>query len=358
MKHLVLSATALLLSLPVTAQFTSPPGSIAGTNAGNSSVASTQPFSASATGRRFQYIVGDITAGAQTISSLRLQADVTAYAGRTVNILLQMGHANPGTSCLPSTTFTANYNAAPVVMLDNGSGGSTPVNLPSSTGAFDAIPIPFNTAATFAYNGTDELIVDFITDTASSTGSYGLDVHSGTCVASVGTSTYNGLQACTVPPNTGVFDIFKSGPTSTAGTTACNQYALRGPANSFGILSIGATDPNTNFGGLLCAPLRAMPDIYAGLFVSSNATGGIASSAAPISLAFPDALAPFTFYTQFVMVDPARQAPELGVSLSDGIKFDVTPPSLRPRRYIYSTSSNSGVTGSSSQLYVPVMFFN
>lgn len=358
MKYLVIGATALSLALPVSAQFTSPPGSIAGTNAGNSSVASTQPFSASATGRRFQYIVGDITAGARSISRLSLQADVTAYAGRTVNVLLQMGHANPGVTCTPSTTYTANYNAAPVVMLDNGSGGSTPVNLPSSTGAFDAISIPFNTGATFAYNGTDELIVDFITDNASSTGSYGLDVHSGTCVASVGSSTYNGLQACVVPPNTSQFDIFKSGPTSTAGTTACNQYGLRGPASSFGILSIGSTDPNSNFGGLLCAPLRALPDIYAGLFVSSDATGAVASSAAPISLAFPDTFVPFTFYTQFVMVDLARTTPELSVSLSDGIKWDVTAPAQSPRRMIYSTSSSTALTGSSSQSYPPVMFFN
>ncbi len=358
MKNLGISATTLLLCVPVSAQFTSPPGAIAGSNAGNSSVASTQPFSAGTAGRRFQYIVGDITAGAQVISRLRFQADATAYAGRTVNLRLQMGHANQSAICTPSTTYATNYSGAPVVMLDNGSGGSIPVSLPSSTGVFDAIPIPFNSGATFAYNGTDALIVDILADNASSTGSYGLDCHGGSCTAAVGTSTYNGLQACTVPPNTGVFDIFKGGPTSTGGMTSCDQYALRGPASSFGILSIGATDPNSNFGGRLCAPLRATPDIYAGYFVFSDATGAIASSAAPIRLTFPDLFAPFTIYTQFVMVDPARTAPELAVSLSDAIRWDVTAPSTSARRHIYSTTSNSTATGTSSQLYTPVMFFN
>jgi hypothetical protein len=358
MKYLVTGATALLTSVSVPAQFASPAGAVAGRDAGNSSVASTQPFSAGPAGRRFQYILGDLASGAQVIRRLRLQADATAYAGRTVKILLGLGHAPPGTACQPSTTYAANYRGAPVVVLDNGSGGSTPVNLPASTGAFDSIPIPFNSGATFLYIGVDELIVDFVTDNATSAGSYGLDVETGTCVPSVGSSIYNGLHGCTVPPNTSQFDIFKGGPTAVGNSTACTQYAMRGPANSFGILSLGAIDPNSAFGGLLCAPLRALPDIYAGLFLTSDAVGNVASASAPVSLTFPHLLAPFTFYTQFIMVDPNRAAPEFSVSLSDGIRWNITAPALRPRRMIYDTTSSTAPSGASSQAVPPVFFFN
>src|SRR5690606_2677787 len=292
-------SSPLFLSLPLAAQFTSPPGAPLGVNAGNQSVLATQPFGAAAAGRRMQYIVGDITAGPQTITALKFQSDNSATSARTINLLVQMGHATRGTACSPSTTFASNYAGAPVIMLDDGAGNPTSVNLPATT-SYSPIPIPFNSGANFNYDGTSELIVDIIADSASPSGNYSLDTHSGACSPTAGSSTYLGLTGCVVPPNTSQFDIFKSGPSSASGTTSCRQYALRGPANSIGILSIGVTDPNSTFGGLLCAPLRAMPDVYAGLFVPTDASGGVASSGNPVDLQFPDTLAPFTFYTQFV----------------------------------------------------------
>ncbi|MEZ5967264.1 MAG: hypothetical protein R3F56_25735 [Planctomycetota bacterium] len=350
--------TALAITLPVSAQFTSPPGATQGSNSGNSSVLSTQPFAAGTAGRRFQYIVGDITAGAQTISQLSLQSDTsTTSLARNIDILLTMGHAPVGTALSPSTTFAANYvSGSETLVLDDGSGGhALQVSLPATPNGFDAIPIPLNHS--FAYNGTDELIVDFDTINSTSTGSYSLDVESGTTTVSVGSFSYNGLVGCE-PQGVGIRqDIFGRTPASSGGITTCSQYMDDGPMNSFGILSIGFSDPNSNFGGLLCAPLRAYPDI-ANYFVTTDANGDVGSSTSPIPVSFPDALSSFTFYTQFVIVDPLRAAPELGVSLSDGVKFDITPPSVRPRRMIYSTSSNTTTTGSSSTLYPPVMFFN
>lgn len=348
---------ALALSLPLSAQFSSPPGRTQGVNAGNSSVLSTQPFSAGTGGRRFQYIVGDLTSGAQTISTLRLQSDSsTTTVGRSIDMLVLMGHAPVGTAITPSTTYANNYSGTPTTVLDDGSGGhALQVSLPTTPNGYDAIPIPLN--HTFAYNGTDELIVDFNTINSTSTGSYSLDVESGTTTPSVGTFSYNGLVGCIVPPNTSMQDIFAINPTTSGGMTSCNQYMDDGPPNSVGILAIGFTDPNSNFGGLLCAPLRASPDI-ANYFVTTDANGDVGSSSNRIPVAFPDTFAPFTFYTQFVIIDPARGAPELGVSLSDAVQWNVTPPAARPRRMIYSTSSNSSTTGSSSQLYPPVMFFN
>lgn len=354
----VKSAAVLALCLPLAAQFSSPPGLTRGANAGSSSVLSTQPFAAGTTGRRFQYIVGDVTAGAQTISMLTLQSDssLTSVA-RNIDILLTMGHAMVGTAANPSTTYANNYvSGSATIVLDDGSAGhALQVSLPATPNGYDAVPIPLN--HTFAYDGTDELIVDFSTINGTSTGSYSLDVEPGTTRIDVGTFNYNGLFGCD-PRGVGIRqDIFGSTPSSNGRTTTCNQYMDDGPGNSIGILSIGFTDPNTNFGGLLCAPLRASPDIT-DYFVTTDGNGNVGSSTNPISIRFADTDTPFTFYTQFVIVDPPRARPEFAVSLSDGLRWDITPPVSHPRRMIYNTASNTAATGLSSTLYPPVMFFN
>lgn len=351
-------ATVLALAAAnLSAQFSSPPGRTAGANAGNSSVASTQPFAASVMGRRFQYIVGDITAGPQTISTLALQSDAaTTSVARNIDILLAMGHAPVGTALVPSTTFTANYvPLSETFVLDDGTGAhALQVSLPATPNGFDVITLPLN--HTFAYSGTDELIVDFNVLNSTSTGAYSLDVESGTST-SVGSFTYNGLRGCIVLPNTSMQDIYGHTPVTVAGITTCSQHMDDGPVSAPGIMVIGLTDPNTTLNGQLCVPLRASLDVST-YSVTTDATGRIGSEANPIRLRFPDVGDPFTFYTQFVIVDLARAAPELIVSLSDGLKWDITPPLARPRRLIYSTASNQTLTGVSSTSFVPVLFFD
>lgn len=349
-------ALALTLTCPVAAQFASPPGAVAGTDAGTSSVSFTQPFSPLAAGNRFQYLLGDITAGAQTITALRLQSDSRPDSvARTVNILVQLGHASPGTACAPSTTFASNYAAAPTVVLDDGNGAAVQVSLPATPNGFDPVPIPFNSSASFAYNGSDELVIDFTTDTASQASPYSLDVEPGNCAVTVGRFAYNGLVGCT--PLGGRQDIFGQTPTTSGTDTTCSQWMTRGPVNSVGILAIGLTDPNTDFGGLLCAPLRASLDIST-FFVRTDAAGNVGNSSSPSRVTFPDAPEAFTYYTQYVIIDPNPVPPRLAVSLSDGIRWDIWPPRRQPRTMIYNTASGTAVTGVSSQAFPPVVFFN
>lgn len=357
--------TLLAIAPALSAQttFTSPPGIGAD---GASSVLGTQVFGTAASGRRFQHIVNDAagvpgTGGIQ-IGSIKMRPDAAATASlaRTADITLVMDNVNYGAI---TTTFANNYSGSQTTFaLGN-------VSLPATTGGAGFV-ITLPVSPSFVYFGNNNttnpsntaLMVEIQTTNVVLSGgtssNYSLDCVDGTATPTVGVSTYNGLQGCIVPPNTSRFDIFKVGPTSTGGTTSCRQYGLRGPASSFGVMALGLTDTNSNFGGLLCVPFRSAFDLQ--IPITTTATGGVASSATPIDISFPD-LGPgqtATFYTQFVVFDAARQAPELQVALSDGIKWDITAPSIRERRIIYSTSNAAAATGSSTNLFVPVMQFN
>jgi len=363
LRHASRPAPAFLLlavaSLPpcLKAQFASPPAAVLGVNAGNSSVLSTQPFTAGPTGRRFLYVLGDLTAAAQTVSSLTLQSDAAVgSAARAIDVRVTMGHAAAGTALAPNPAFAANYVAgSATVVLDDGSGGhALQLSLPATPNGFDPVALPLN--HTFAWNGTDELIVEFDTLNSTSVGAYSLDVESGT-TTSVGTFRYNGLVGCQ-PQGPGLRqDIFGVTPATNGRRTTCSQYMDDGPASLIGILVIGLTDPNTTFNGSLCAPLRASLDVT-DYFVVTDAMGRVGSATSPTAISFPDAGLSFTFYTQFVIVDPSHPPPELAVSLSDGLQWDITPPTARARGMVFDTGSNTASTGTISALYPPVMFFN
>lgn len=351
---------ALATVAPAQTQFTSPPGIGAD---GSSSVSFLQPFVTNASGRRYQYVLGDITAippsGGEQISAIALRPDPTAgaSAARSLDLTLVMDHADVSTL---STTFAANYSGSETVALT-----ATALNLPATTGGSGfAIALPLS--APFTYLGDHHptparsaLLVEFRTTNVSAAGAYTLDCVDGTLDEDVGTSTYLGLEGCIVAPNTAPFDIYKRGPTSAGGMTTCGVYGQRAPLSAAGILSIGVTDPNSNFAGLLCAPLRAAPDVAA-LITATGATGELGSAATPINLALPDLIAGqgVRFYTQFAILDAARAAPELAVALSDAVQWDLTPPNPVPRRLIYSNASVTAAIGTATLLFVPVLRCN
>lgn len=351
---------ALASIAPAQTQFTSPPGIGAD---GSSSVSFLQPFVTSASGRRYQYVLGDIAAvpasGGEQISALALRPDPTAgtSAARTVDLTLVMDHADVGAL---SATFAANYSGSETVTMS-----ATALNLPATSGGSGfAIALPLS--APFTYLGDHHptparsaLLVEFRTANVSAAGAYTLDCVDGTLAEDVGTSTYLGLEGCVVAPNTAPFDIYKRGPTSAGGMTTCGVYGQRAPQSAAGILSIGVTDPNSTFAGLLCAPLRAAPDVVA-LITATSATGTLGSAAIPIDLVLPDLFAGqgVRFYPQFAVLAAARVAPALPVALSDAVQWDLTAPNPVPRRLIYSNAASTAAIGTTTLLFVPVLRCN
>lgn len=351
---------ALAAVAPAQSQFTSPPNVGAD---GSSSVSFLQPFVTSASGRRYQYVLGDIAAvppsGGEQINAIALRPDPTAgaSAARTLDLTLVMDHAD---ATALSATFANNYSGSETVALT-----ATALNLPATSGGSGfAITLPLS--APFPYLGAHHptparsaLLVEFRTTNVSSAGAYTLDCVDGTPGDDVGTSTYLGLDGCLVAPNTAPFDIYKRGPTTAGGMTTCGVYGQRAPLSAAGILSIGITDPNSTFAGLLCAPLRAAPDVAAWI-TATTSTGTIGSAAMPIDLVLPD-LAPgqsMRFYTQFAVLDAARSGPELGVALSDAVAWDLTAPNPVPRHLIYSNASSAAALGTATLLFVPVLRCN
>lgn len=351
---------ALAAVAPAQTQFTSPPNVGAD---GSSSVSFLQPFVTSASGRRYQYILGDVAAvpasGGVQISALALRPDLAAgaSAARTLDLTLVMDHAD---ATALSATFASNYSGSQTVVLT-----APALNLPATTGSSGfAITLPLS--APFTYLGAHHptparsaLLVEFRTTNVSSAGAYTLDCVDGTSGDDVGTSTYLGLSGCIVAPNSAPFDIYKRGPTTAGGMTTCGVYGQRAPLSAAGILSIGITDPNSTFAGLLCAPLRAAPNVVA-LITATSATGTLGSAATPIDLVFPDLVLgqSMRFYTQFAVLDAARSAPELAVALSDAVQWDVTPANPVPRHLIYSNAAATAATGTASLSFVPVLRCN
>jgi len=359
--HLRPALLALAGVLPLRAQtrFTSPPG--IGPD-GDSVVASLQPFNTSTSGRRFQYIVDDARgvpgASGEAIASLAMRPDPSApqSVARTANVTVVMDHADFGAI---AATFAANYSGSEVIHALG------TVSLPATTGgAGFVIGFPLSMPFTYfgvhntAQPGRTALLVEFQTTGVVGGTNYSLDCADGTTSPSVGTSAYLGLQPCVVPPNLGGFDIIKHGPFTAGGLTSFGQHALRGPASTFGVLGLGLTDPQTDLNGALCAPLRTSLDVT--LRVTSDALGAVGSFAAPWTVTFPDlpGMLQARIFSQFVLFDPARSAPQLQVSLSDAIQFDLTAPTNIDRRLVYSTTSAAATTGTLTPAFVPVMQFN
>ena len=344
---------------PAQLVFTSPPN--VGPD-GGSVVSSLQPFNTALAGRRFQYVTDDVRdvppTGGELITRISMRPDPSApqSVGRTVDVMVVLDHANfPALT----TTFASNYSGSQVTHALG------TVNLPSTTST-SGFAVRFVLPSPFLYFGGNNLtnpahtalLLEFQTTNVVGGTTYSLDCVDGTLTPTVGTSTYLGLQPCVVPPHVGGFDIIKSGPTTSAGQTTFGQHAMRGPISSFGVLLLGLTDPNTDFGGLLCTALRASLDIQT--FVFSDAQGAIGSFANPLRVTFPYLVAnqSLTLFSQFVMVDPARTAPQLSVSLSDAIRFDMTAPKLIDRRLLWSTLSATAALGTMTVQFVPVLEFN
>lgn len=351
-----LVCSPVLVATALAQQFTSPPG--IGADA-PSVVTSLQPFHAAATGRRFQYVVNDARAvpgpGGVQINQLALRPDPSSASStaRTATITLVLDNVDFRAQ---STTFASNYSGSET------SYALGTVNLPATIGT-SGFAISFPLSAPFTYFGTANtaqpnrtaLLFEFRTTAVVSGTLYSLDCADGTSSPVVGTSSYLGLQPCVVPPNTAGFDIVKRSPTTSAGLTTLAQHGQRGPVATFGILVVGLTDPNTTFGGALCAPLRAAPDIS--LNVTSDALGSVGGFTNPVNVTFPDLDAPAALYTQLVMFDPNRTTP-VQVSLSDAIRFDVTPPTVIERSLLYSTSNAAATTGTRTTAFVPVLRCN
>jgi hypothetical protein len=351
---------AVLAGIPRSqTSFTSPPNVGAD---GDSVVSSLQPVGPSVMGRRFQYVVGDVrdlpAAEGVKIDSIALRPDPAApsSAGRSATLTIVLDHADFAGL---SPTFAANYSGAETTFAL----GS--VSLPATVGS-SGFMVRFPLPEPYLYLGRHNaaapartaLLVEFQTSGVTVGSPYSLDCADGTTAPVAGTSSYLGLLPCVVPPHAGGFDILRRGPSTSNGQTALGQYALRGPVSSFGVLALGLVDPDTDFGGLLCAPLRALPDVA--IPVTSDTQGSVGSLAAPIEVTFPD-LVPgqsLRLFTQFVLHDPGRSLPQLAVSLSDAIQFDVTPPAQVDRRTIYSTAHAAAAVGAVTEQFVPVMQFN
>jgi len=358
MRALVL-CFALGAAVPGQRQFTSPPGVGAD---GDSVVSSLQPFHAAANGRRFQYVVDDARhlpgMAGESISAIALRPDpgAPASAARTATVDLVVDHTEFATL---STAFAANYSGSETTYALG------TVSLPATTGS-SGFAIAFPLSAPFVYFGVHHptrptrtaLLVEFRTTAVTGGTFYSLDCADGTLAPSVGTASYLGLQPCVVPPNAGGFDVVKHPPSTAGGQTAIAWHALRGPASAFGILAIGLTDPDTDYGGLLCAPQRASLDVV--LPVTTDGQGSIGSFANPIRLTFPDLRAGQTLraFSQFVVYDPARAAPQAAVSLSDAVQLDLTAPRTVDRRLLYATTAANAATGTLTEQFVPVFRFN
>jgi hypothetical protein len=268
----------------------------------------------------------------------------TTSGPRTVTLGLVMAHTNQAAA---STTFANNYlNSASTTVYT-----PKPTNLPdhrpqTTVPAPWTLRVPFDVM--FNYNGTNDLLWETTGTANSLTTAYSLDTatNGSTAGGGAGGFYYNGLTGCVVPPNTQQFDIISSATaTNAAGQVTIQWYALRGPVSSPAVLALGATDPNI-VAPFLCAPLRTSAEIL--VPTSTDASGSIASAAAPLRFTFPfPGSVPFNIYGQFAAVDVAATR----LYLSDATAHAVVPytaPVIRALTRILNTTSPTATTGSSS----------
>jgi hypothetical protein len=109
------------------------------------------PFSAS-TGRRTQhlYLASEIN-GSGNVTGVAFQTNAITVAG-TYSYSLRLGHS---TLAALTTTYASNYSGSPTTVANAVANFTIPAGIPA--GEWIWVPIP---DSVFAYNGTDNLIVD------------------------------------------------------------------------------------------------------------------------------------------------------------------------------------------------------
>lgn len=311
------------------------------------------------TASRMQYCDGNQRGAPKPIGKVSFRRDaytapLTSAGARTLDLGFVMAHTDVSVAA-PSTTFATNYKGG----LSSQVFTVKSVNLPDLNAqpgvlAPFNITLPFDTP--FVYNGNDDLLWEVTGKNNTNTGAYYLDTQTNgtTAGGGIGSGIYLGWQGCTVPGKTVGFDIiYPSFPvTDAANVSTVRLYATGGPNSSPGILAIGLSDPN--LAGLFCAPLRTSADIV--IPVSTDATGNIATSAAPIALSFPfPGASQFDLYAQFAALDTAVPA----LYLSDAFAGSVVPYSAPVVRKVYAvrnTTSDVAASGSASTFAIVVKF--
>ena len=347
---IVVVLVAASLSHAQTQSFTTPAGLVL--SEGNNEVFVSQPFYAA--NARYQYIDGTQNpTAAKTLKGLSLRRRPTAVAGtfpaRSTTLTLTLAHT---TYASTTTTFSSNYRgglstkaySGPLSMPDL-SAGSLPPPAPW------AIVIPYTT--TFAYNGTEALLVEFqCANTSPADQEYPLDTIQGT-VRTGGYGTYNGLAPCQVTGRASPFLINASAnPVIASGAVSYSMFATDGPTTQPAAWILGTSQLSSSLGGSVCAPIQPLPLISIGMV--TDATGGIGTSEAPIQLTYPYAGIVHQVFAQFAALD-AGQAQPLKIALSDDLKYVVGNTGPWNVRRLASLASSTAATGTLSNTYVPVM---
>lgn len=342
----------LLLASSLAAQsYTTSPSGYLTTESTTSPPFSTTPFYSA--NSRYQYFDGSNKGAPKTFKALSVRRDGTAtgtFPARTLNLALILSHTNLATA---STTFASNYVGTPTTVIARKSFNLPDISaLPTTPPApFGVIDFPFDAGSSFAYDGVQDLLIEFQVDgTTPASSSYSLDTVDVPTSPGVGTTSYiNSSDACTTPGNTSKFWIFVQAPTTDASNvSSLKNYAVRGVANAAGAWVLGLSD--INLGGIFCATLHSSAEII--VPVTFDAAGGVGSSTAPLIASFPFPGA-FTAYTQFACLDNS-QAPQ-PLALSDAAKNNVVGYVPLQNARISTTSTTTLppalLTGSRSGFY-------
>ncbi|MCC6671907.1 MAG: hypothetical protein IT458_12665 [Planctomycetes bacterium] len=304
---------------------------------------------------RYQWFSGLNKGLPMAIRKLEMRRDGVAatssgYVARTTDMEIVMADTVASTF---STTYASNYkNGQSTVVFTR-----KPVSLPSH-GPNVGSPAPWSIAVQydvpFIYLAQDDLLVEISCLNTTPTGSYSLDCEVGS-PAKTGTATYLDVAGKCQTPN-GAFDIFYGSPAVgfAGGQVTIGAYAVRGPSNASGVLGIGLVDLNNNFGGLLCAKLRT--DLAVTLPVTTDAVGGIGSSANRILATFPEPNSNFNLYGQFAVLDPSQPTPALPVALSDSVRWSINAVGV-PLGTLWNDTSSAATTGILTSTSVPVIRF-
>ena len=170
--------------------------------------------------------------------------------------------------------------------------------------------MPFDSATAFAYDGRQDLLVEFRSFT-STVPNYALDAEGTFPFGGAGGGRYlGGTSGCG-----GAQQIIDGILGYDEPRLLLRTRATGLGANAPAALLIGLSDPDTDFGGLLCTRLRAMPDIL--VPVTADANGEVGSSARPLQVPFVHPRLVMSFYSQFI----AARAPAAPLVLTNGVEW-------------------------------------
>lgn len=353
MRLLTGSSALLVLSSAAFSQtqyFTTPNGFAL--QEGNTEVYTSQPFYGANT--RFQYLDGtQAPTGAKVLKSLELRRRPTEVAGtypaRSTTLTVILAHTTQAT---PSPTFASNYKGAVSTTVYSG-----PFNLPDFSAGPGPMPAPFTIlipyTTTFSYNGTDDLLVEIqCAGTTPANQQYPLDCVDAPALPG-GYSYYNSGEQCQVTGRTFPFwTNVNNDPTFTGNTVSFDFFGTDGPASQPGAVLLGLGQLYTNLSGLLCA--RIQPTLDISVPIVTTALGEIGNLANPFTLSYAYPGFVHKVFVQFVALDPTSTS-VIKVALSDDIKYTVGDTGPYKVTRIWSSTSNTAVTGTQSTYFIPVM---